>query len=91
MTRNIFGWSYPPGVTGNEYAIAGPDYEEESDVLCGDCGGETMELGDDRDRWVACDCGWQADLGRLEPDPYRVYDEMRDRMMLGIDVPDGAE
>ena len=22
-----FGWNYPPGVTGNEYAIAGADYE----------------------------------------------------------------
>ncbi len=25
MSRNDFGWDYPPGVTGNEPAIAGGD------------------------------------------------------------------
>ena len=31
-----FGWNYPPGVTGNEYEIAGPDNEgeEKMDVEC---------------------------------------------------------
>jgi maleate cis-trans isomerase len=31
----MFGWSYPPGVTGNEYEIAGPDYEQEEKRACG--------------------------------------------------------
>ena len=29
--------NYPPGVTGNEYEIAGPDYEKESDIPCPKC------------------------------------------------------
>jgi hypothetical protein len=31
-----FGWDYPPGVTGNEYQIAGPsrEWEEKMDVEC---------------------------------------------------------
>ena len=95
MSRNIFGWSYPPGVTGNEYAIAGPDYEREIDRPCSifPCQGFLLELGFHGDRWLACDsCEWTTDLERIdEPDPDRAYDEMRDRKMLGIDVPDGAE
>lgn len=30
--------NYPPGVTGNEYAIAGPDAEFDLDVTCADDG-----------------------------------------------------
>lgn len=26
--------SYPPGVTGNEFEIAGPDYEQEEERTC---------------------------------------------------------
>ena len=29
-----FGSNYPPGVTGNEYAISGPDYEETETKAC---------------------------------------------------------
>jgi transcription elongation factor Elf1 len=29
--------NYPPGVTGNEYPVAGPDGEYESDYLCPIC------------------------------------------------------
>ena len=53
--------NYPPGVTGSEYAIAGPDYEKESDEPCpwvmwygAECGGPTMEVGYGQDRWLAC-------------------------------------
>jgi len=31
---SAFGWSYPPGVTGNEYEIAGPDWEGTLEVTC---------------------------------------------------------
>ncbi len=63
MTSN-----YPPGVSGNEYAIAGPDYEEGSDELCPfvrrweedgepvelECGEPTVEQGYAGDRWLVC-------------------------------------
>lgn len=29
--------NYPPGVTGNEWQIAGPEWEDDIDVAC-DCG-----------------------------------------------------
>lgn len=30
--------NYPPGVTGNEFEIAGPDWEDDMLVRCCDCG-----------------------------------------------------
>jgi len=80
--------SYPPGVTGNEYAIAGPDYEKESDERCPKCDEELMELGYRGERWLACysTCGYTMDLPPIEPDPDRAYDEARDRQMFGEDV-----
>jgi hypothetical protein len=83
--------NFPCGVTGNEYEIAGPDYEKESDIICPECGGHTMFAGYREQHWLACQCGWTVDRERPSPDPDRVYDEMRDRQMLGIDVPDGME
>ena len=54
--------NYPPGVTGSEYPIAGPDYEKESDTPCPcilwygvECGAPTMEYGYDYERWLVCD------------------------------------
>lgn len=76
-----FGWSYPPGVTGNELQIAGPDYERESDTPCSVCGAETMELGYRRDRWLSCGNGHTSDLERDGPDPDRAYDEARERRL----------
>lgn len=35
--------NYPPGVTGNEYEIAGPDYEKDIEELCPKCGGNMLE------------------------------------------------
>lgn len=35
--RSVFGWSYPPGVTGNEPQIVGYDEEYEADE-CRGCG-----------------------------------------------------
>jgi len=76
--------SYPPGVTGNEFEIAGPDYERESDTPCARCGGTTTELGYRRDRWLCCDeCGEEFDLPSDEPDPDRAYDEARERLIFG--------
>lgn len=76
--------NYPPGVTGNEYAIAGADYEKEwEEYPCPKCGEGLFELGYDGDRWLSCcNCEWQKDLEPPEPDPDRAYDEARDRQML---------
>ncbi len=73
-----FGWDYPPGVTGNEYAIAGPDYERESDTPCpyiigkGEdslpCGEPTMEQGYQYERWLVCDNEHVTDLEPLSED-----------------------
>ena len=58
-----FGWNYPPGVTGNEYAIAGPDYEQEADEPCPECGESMMEQGYRRERWVSClECAYTNNL-----------------------------
>lgn len=87
--------NYPPGVTGNEYEIAGPDYEHESDTPCPyvvgkdedsmPCGEPTMEEGYHGERWLYCENGHRTDLEPPDPgdDPDRKYDEERDRRMLG--------
>lgn len=71
---------YPPGVTGNEYAIAGPDHEEEDYSFCEPCGQdqEGMTYTFRGERWFRCGtCAAQTDLPDLEddgPDPDREYD-----------------
>lgn len=80
-----FGWDYPPGVTGNEYEIAGPDYEKETDELCprrmdadsinllseSNCEGFLIEQGYRGQRWVVCSkCNYQADLLPLKESRY---------------------
>ncbi len=70
--------NYPPGVTGNEFQIAGPDYEREIDGECSECGQSKClaELGYRSDRWLQCSaCNRVEDLPPFEPDP----DEHRDR------------
>ncbi len=98
-----FGWDYPPGVTGNEYAIAGADYSKESNVPCPyepkkgtedslPCGEPTMEEGYQEQRWLACDEGHTTYLEPDDgPDPDAAYDAERDRQMFGIDRPDELE
>ena len=64
MSR-IFGWDYPPGVTGNEYEIAGADYEKEVEGKCPQCGESDClaEQGYRYQRWVDChNCDYHADL-----------------------------
>ena len=80
--------NYPPGVTGNEFAIAGPAFEEESNVKCSECGGITMAYGYRHERWLVCqDCKHiMDDLDTSEPDPDRAYDEARERMLFGDDT-----
>ena len=85
------GGNYPDGVTGNELAIAGPDYERESDIPCplelsiGECGAPTMEVGYHGDRWLVCYLDHITDLEPLEPAPDREYDEARERRLFDDD------
>jgi len=67
--------NYPPGVTGNEYAIAGPDYEREADGACPKCSlSDTLvEEGYQGQRWLYCGdpaCGYEEALPRLDPADY---------------------
>lgn len=53
--------NYPPGVTGNEFAIAGPDHEYEKADWCPQC--DTTRSGADIGYhggwWWQCDhCDW---------------------------------
>lgn len=63
--------NFPPGVTGGEYAIAGPDYERESGRYCRKCKDvEMFELGYHGDKWLECpQCHRQVDLAPLARDP----------------------
>ena len=72
-----FGWNYPQGVSGNEYAISGADYEKESTEPCPrcacnlpDCPEHTLlliEQGYHGERWLTCpQCDYTRDLESLE-------------------------
>ncbi len=63
--------NYPAGVTGAEYAIAGPDSERDGTAHCEQCGQEREGLIQSygADRWLLCDsCGETTALGWPEPD-----------------------
>ena len=80
MTSN-----YPPGVTGNEFAISGPDREWEERSLCEYCNhidNNVHQEHHSEGRWFICsNCEQTTELGFLEeiegPDP----DDWRDRML----------
>lgn len=74
---------YPPGVTGMEYEIAGPDFEEEREEECPHCDTTATVLveGYRGSEWYRCEaCGKQVDLPEADygPDPDEAYDAMRD-------------
>ena len=75
--------NYPPGVTWNEYAIAGPDYEYESDLIpCWFCDNREENIIQvyRSSRWLICgECNQQTDLEDDGPDPDEAYDRMKDR------------
>jgi hypothetical protein len=64
--------NYPPGVTGREYEIAGPDTEREADGTCSHCGltGPGLIQTYGYSEWFICDaCEETTDLPDLpEPD-----------------------
>jgi len=70
--------NYPPGVTGREYEIAGPDYEREARHHCDHCDEETagLEQGYDGRRWFVCDtCDEVTDLETDDDDYYDDEDD----------------
>lgn len=71
------GSNYPPGVSGNEYQIAGPDYEKEADGPCPECGAHALfEQGYHSNRWIFCgECDYTEDLERFEPEDFEPVDE----------------
>lgn len=78
---------YPPGVTGLEYEIAGPDHEEEREEHCIGCDAEIVQSveGYRGQEWFRCSlCGTQNDLepGDFGPDPDELYDRMRDDSLV---------
>ena len=59
--------NYPPGVTGSEYRIAGPDYVRDYSEACPDCGAGMIEQGYRNEDWVTCvACPYRKDLPCLE-------------------------
>lgn len=62
--------NYPPGVTGNEYEIAGPSWTGIMDIECPSCGyeGEADAEGYGMERWAFCECGETVDLPEEEPE-----------------------
>lgn len=80
--------NYPPGVTGNEYEIAGPDYEREIDGECPECGedGTLMAVGYRSDHWTVCSaCDHQEDRQPEEPDWEAIAEAKADALREAVD------
>jgi hypothetical protein len=69
--------NYPPGVSGNEYEIAGPDYQEElPHKECPECGvtGSLMQEGYRHSHWVFCienKCNYREDVPTEKGEKYK--------------------
>ena len=66
-----FGWNYPPGVTGNEYEIAGPDSEWEAEHYCEKCEKTTVfscESFRGQRSGICGECDSDIDLGHIDDD-----------------------
>ena len=74
-----FGWNYPPGVTGNEYEIAGPDSEWEETHYCEKCEKDTVfscESFQKQRSGICSECDSDIDLGHA--DDYIDWDNVRE-------------
>lgn len=61
--------NYPPGVTGNEFEIAGPDWEQEAEGKCPNGHEALVDVGYRRQMWRECnECDYRTDLPDEEPD-----------------------
>ena len=71
--------NYPPGVTGNEYQIAGPDSEWEETHYCEKCEKDTVfsrESFQKQRSGICSECGSDIDLGHA--DDYIDWDSVRE-------------
>ena len=65
------GWNYPPGVTGNEYHLAGPDSEWEEEHYCEKCEKDTLfhcESFQKQRSGICSECDSNIDLGHTDDD-----------------------
>ena len=65
------GWNYPPGVTGNEYHLAGPDSEWEEEHYCEKCEKDTLfhcESFQKQRSGICSECDSDIDLGHTDDD-----------------------
>lgn len=77
--------NYPPGVTGSEYAIAGPDYEKVRREHCPECQASGLfEQGYAYERWLVCGaCEFVSPATRNGSDPFAPYRKPRKRKGSG--------
>lgn len=74
--------NYPPGVSGREFAIAGPDreFEEERECRCGYVGEALIQSYGLEQWWTCPECGEDhIEEDEYEDDPDRFRDEELDR------------
>jgi hypothetical protein len=72
--------NYPDGVTGNEYAIAGPDKEWDEDHYCEKCDKTTTfgcESFQKQRSGICSECGSDLDLGHS--DDYIDWEDVADQ------------
>ena len=65
------GWNYPPGVTGNEYEIAGPDKEWEEEFYCEECDKDIIfhcESFQKQRSGICGECDSAIDIGSTDDD-----------------------
>ena len=75
--------NYPPGVSGREYPIAGPDSEDEIDGPCTNCGKNSLMIeryaGEERIYCLSCE--YQGDWEDID---YGFDEEAADDARHGI-------
>jgi hypothetical protein len=87
--------NYPPGVTGSEFQIAGPDREWEVERWCETCQASTSQVGQSyrHESWFWCSVCENTEDGpddREPDDPDRVRDLREDaREWGGMEWPGG--
>jgi hypothetical protein len=72
--------NYPDGVTGNEYAIAGPDSEWEEELYCEKCEVDTIfgcESFQKQRSGICNECGFDVDLNGTDDD--RDWDDVNEQ------------
>ena len=68
--------NYPLGVTGREYEIVGPDWEQDTDETCSRCDGGLVRVGYHQEEWSECTrCGRVTEI---DYDPMADSDDLRD-------------